>query len=102
MSQVAVRFFSTKTSVRPLRAASACTTSCSLSRLSGGASHTRCVMPPTVLPTRPTAIQTYGRRKAAARFWMARGNVAEKSSVCRAWSGVGVGVGIGSGLVVSG
>ena len=48
------------------------TTSFSLSRLSGCASHTRCVMPPTVLPTRPTAIQTYGRRKAAARLWMAR------------------------------
>mmetsp|Transcript_22701 Transcript_22701/g.63829 ORF Transcript_22701/g.63829 Transcript_22701/m.63829 type:complete len:350 (+) Transcript_22701:140-1189(+) len=83
LSHVALRFFSTKTSVRPLRSPKAATTSASFFRLSACASTMRWVMVPTVLPTRPTVMRTKGRKKALARFWISVGKVAENKSVCR-------------------
>ena len=47
---------------------------------------TLCVMFSVVLPTRPTPIQTYARRKSEASSWISRGNVAEKlhsQAVCQ-------------------
>ena len=78
-----MRFFCTKTSVRPSHSARALAASLSFSLLSAGARTSRCSMFSTVDPTRPTAIQTYGLKNAAANFWTSGAKVAENSSVWR-------------------
>mmetsp|Transcript_17624 Transcript_17624/g.50475 ORF Transcript_17624/g.50475 Transcript_17624/m.50475 type:complete len:226 (-) Transcript_17624:868-1545(-) len=83
LSHTAVRFFWTKTSVRPSHSARALVARRSFSRLSAVARTSLCSMFSTVDPTRPTAIHTYARRKAAASFCTSGAKVAENSRVWR-------------------